>query len=538
MITDFSTLTEEKLEQMDKRAVIAITMSMKGQLTAISNQLNIITEQLALMNQRSFGRKTEKADQMDNQLSLFEIYDVFNEPEILSDGSPEPEIEEVAISGYTRKAKTKREDKLEGLPARIFEHKLSEDELSKFFPDGYKELPVETYKRLSVIPRTFMVDEHHVHVYASKTNDGRIIRAERPADLFRNSLATPSILSMVTVSKFANHMPTERQSREMAQSGVNLGTNTLSNWLIKGSDMYLSLIYDELHKKLFDSHIVHADETPFEVVHDGRGAGSNSYMWVYRNGKCDNGHPIILYDYQPTRRTDHPEEFLKDYNGILVTDGYQVYHSLEKKREGLLVAGCWVHAKRKFAELIKSLDPNNSDGIIAAEATKRISKIFHLDNKLDDLSKEERLKQRQLIIKPRVDKFFAWAKDAISKVPAEGSTAKGLQYCINQEEFLRVFLDNPDVPMDNNLAEQAIRPFTLGRKNWVTIASTEGAGASAVIYSLIETAKANNLRLFEYFEYLYTELAIHADDKNRDFIQDLLPWSDVVQEKFRIPQKS
>ena len=182
--------------------------------------------------------------------------------------------------------------------------------------------------------------------------------------------------------------------------------------------------------------------------------------------------------------------------------------------------------------------PNNSDGIIAAEATKRISKIFHLDNKLDDLSKEERLKQRQLIIKPRVDKFFAWAKDAISKVPAEGSTAKGLQYCINQEEFLRVFLDNPDVPMDNNLAEQAIRPFTLGRKNWVTISSTEGAGASAVIYSLIETAKANNLRLFEYFEYLYTELAKHADDKNRDFIQDLLPWSDVVQEKFRIPQKS
>lgn len=538
MLTDYSTLTEEKLEKMDKRAVIAIAMSMKGQLTTISNQLNIITEQLALMNQRSFGRKTERADQIDNQMSLFELYDIFNEPEILSDDSPEPEIEKVIISGYTRKAKTKREDKLEGLPARIFEHKLSEDELSELFPDGYKELPPEVYKRLSVIPRTFIVDEHHVHLYASKNNDGRIVRAERPADIFRTSPATSSLMSMITVSKYANHMPLERQSKEMAQEGVKLETNTLANWMINGAQTYLSILYEELHKWIYKSLVIHADETNFEIILDGRPAGSKSWMWVYRNGKCDADHPIILYDYQPTRRTDHPDEFLKDYNGILVTDGYQVYHSLEKKREGLMVAGCWVHAKRKFAEFVKALGANGLEGTIAAEASKRISKITHLDNKLDDLSKEERDKQRQLIIKPRVDKFFAWAKEAIKQLPEGSDTANGLQYCINQEEYLRVFLSDGNVPMDNNLAEQAIRPFTIGRKNWVTMTSTDGAGASAIIYSLVETAKANNLRLFDYFEYLYSELAAHANDTKRDFIQDLLPWSDIVQEKFSIPSKS
>lgn len=539
MASDFSNLTPEQLDKMDKRALIAIISSLQGQLNAVSNQLNFLTEQIVLMNQRSFGRKTEKIDQMSHQMSLFEMYDIFNEAEAASDDSKEPDIKEVVISGHTRKVKTKREDKLEGLPSRIFEYKLNEEVLSDLFPGGYKELPPETYKRLSVIPQQFMVDEYHIHVYASKNNDGTIIKAERPADLFRNSLATPSLLSLIINNKFANHLPVERQVKEMKYCGVNLGTNTVSNWMIKASEYYLSHIYDELHSQLLKgSDVIHADETPFEVIQDGRSAGSKSYMWVYRNGACDSKKPIILFDYQPTRRLDHPEEFLANYNGVVVTDGYQVYHSLEKKREGLMVAGCWVHAKRKFAELVKSIGPDKADGVIAAEATKKISSIFHEDNKLDGLSKSERKKQRQRTIKPLVDEFFAWAKEAVLKVPDESATGRGLQYCINQEQFLRVFLKNGDVPMDNNLAEQAIRPFTLGRKNWVCIATPKGAKASAILYSLVETAKANNLRLLDYFEYLLSEMAKHSKDKDLSYIQDLLPWSKKIQKEFRIGSKT
>ena len=534
---DFSQLTPEQLNGMDKRALIGIITSLQGQLATISTQLNFLTEQIAIMNQRSFGRKTEKLDQMDDmhQMSLF---DVFNEPEVFQDNSEEPEISEITVSSHTRKKKTKREDSLEGLPARIFEHRIGDDKLAELFPNGYKELPEEVYKRLSIIPQTLLVDEHHVHVYASKNNDGTIIKAERPADLFRNSIATAPLVATLITGKYANHLPLERQSKAFKDNGVKLETNTIANWMIKASDLYLSILYDELHKHLFKSHVVHADETPFEVIKDGRKAGSNSYMWVYRNGECDSKHPVVIYDYQPTRRLDHPDDFLKDYTGVLVTDGYQVYHSLEKKRKTLKVAGCWVHAKRKFAELVKAIDTGPSDEIIAAEAVKRISELFHIDNLFSNLSIEERLKQRQTIIKPKVDDFFVWARTCMLKLPAGGTTYKGLQYCINQEQFLRVFLEDGDVPMHNNPAEQAIRPFTLGRKNWMNVYSINGAQASAVIYSIVETAKANNLRIYDYLEFLLSELSQHSGDTSLDFLKDLLPWNQAVQEKFHSLKKS
>ena len=534
---DFSQLTPEQLNGMDKRALIGIITSLQGQLATISTQLNFLTEQIALMNQRSFGRKTEKLDQMDDmhQMSLF---DVFNEPEVFQDNSEEPEISEITVSSHTRKKKTKREDSLEGLPARIFEHRIGDDKLAELFPNGYKELPEEVYKRLSIIPQTLLVDEHHVHVYASKNNDGTIIKAERPADLFRNSIATAPLVATLITGKYANHLPLERQSKAFKDNGVKLETNTIANWMIKASDLYLSILYDELHKHLFKSHVVHADETPFEVIKDGRKAGSNSYMWVYRNGECDSKHPVVIYDYQPTRRLDHPDDFLKDYTGVLVTDGYQVYHSLEKKRKALKVAGCWVHAKRKFAELVKAIDTGPSDEIIAAEAVKRISELFHIDNLFSNLSSEERLKQRQTIIKPKVDDFFVWARTCMLKLPAGGTTYKGLQYCINQEQSLRVFLEDGDVPMHNNPAEQAIRPFTLGRKNWMNVYSINGAQASAVIYSIVETAKANNLRIYDYLEFLLSELSQHSGDTSLDFLKDLLPWNQAVQEKFHSLKKS
>ena len=338
-MTDFSKLSKEELNKMDKHVLITIIGVLQSQLNAISSQLNFLTEQIALMNQRSFGRKTEQLDQM-HQMTLFEV---FNEPEVFSDDSPDPDITEVTISSYTRKKKSTREQNLEGLPARVFEHTLDKEELNRLFPNGYKELPVETYKRLSIIPQTFLVDEHHVHVYASKNNDGTIIKAKRPADVFRNSIATPSLVAAIITGKYANHLPLERQSRCYQDNGVKLEPNTLANWMMRASELHLSILYDELHKYLYDSQVVHADETPFEVIQDGRKAGAKSYMWVYRTGQFnEKHHPVIIYDFQSTRKTDHPQHFLKDYSGVLLTDGYQVYHSLEKKRDDLTVAGCWI----------------------------------------------------------------------------------------------------------------------------------------------------------------------------------------------------
>ena len=469
-----------------------------------------------------------------HQLSFF---DVFNETEFFSDSSKEPEITEIIVAPHTRKKKTTREQKLDGLPIRIFEHTLSKEELSKQFPNGYKELPPLVYKRLSIIPQTFLVDEHHVHQYASKENDGTIVKADRTPDLFRNCIATPSLVAANINGKYNNHLPLERQSRCYRDSGADLAVNTMANWMMRASTVYFLILYEKLHEELQKADITHADETPCEVIRDGRKAGVKSYMWVYRTSENED-HPVVLYDYQKTRKTDHPMEFLKDFSGIVMTDGYQVYHSMEKKRSGLKIAGCWVHAKRKYAELVKAAGIKELDASTAAQGAKKISEIFHLDGKYSEAPDKTRKAYRQRVVKPKVDAYFKWVKTGIVKLPAESNTYKTMQYSLNQEEYLRVFLDHENVPMDNNAAERAIRPFTLGRKNWVNIDTIRGAEASAVIYSLVETAKANHLRVYDYFEYILTELTSHQDDTSREFLADLMPWSEKAQEKCGHPKKS
>lgn len=232
-------------------------------------------------------------------------------------------------------------------------------------------LRAEIYKRLHIIPKTFIVDEHHVHVYASKKNDGTIIKAERPVDLFRNSIATASLVASMINGKYANALPLERQSKAYKCNGINLSTNTMANWVIKSCDYYLSLVYDRLHEMIYDSNVIHADETPVKTMRiDNKKIknGKKTYMWVYRNRTTHSLPPIVLYDWQSSRRSDHPRDFLKDFSGTVVTDGYQVYHKIARERQDLKVAGCWIHARRPFADFIKSIKDSGTKGTIAHEA--------------------------------------------------------------------------------------------------------------------------------------------------------------------------
>ena len=538
-------LTDEQLNNLDKEALVIIASSLQSQLGFMQEQLNtaneqladtnrqieLLTEQIRIMNQRQFGKKSEASSEIEGQLSLF---DCFNEVEATADSSaPEPEITEVVISSYKRsKSKGKREADLDGLPARIIEHKLSDEELAEMFPNGYKELPEEVYKRLHIIPETFIVDEHHVHVYASKDNDGTIVRAPRSVDLFRNSIVTPSLLASIINGKYVNALPVERQSRTFKTNGIKLEPNTMSNWIINGAERYLSLVYNRMHELIYDSKVIHADETPVKVMQIDKTKiknGKKTYMWVYRNNPHCSAHPIVLYDWQPSRRADHPREFLKDFSGTVVTDGYQVYHKLGKERHDLQISGCWIHARRPFAEFIKSIGTEAAKGSIAAEAYSMITEIMHIDNSFDDLTNRDRKKQRQLVLQEKVDAYFAWAKLKYGQVTHNSTIGKALAYSINQEEYLRLFLTDGKIPMDNNYAEQAIRPFTIARKNFVLIDSSKGANASAMIFSLAETAKANGLNTYQYFELLLTEIPKHMEDNNLNFLNDLLPWSKKVQ---------
>lgn len=300
-----------------------------------------------------------------------------------------------------------------------------------------------------------------------------------------------------------------------------------------------------MRQELLKLSVTQADETPTQVINDGRHPGSKSYMWVHRSGEFCKDRPIVIYEYQKGRDHELPLAFYRDYKGVLVTDGLQQYHLVEKKLEGLTNASCWAHARRDYADAIKAADKSDPDAArrsAAYQALSRISQIYKLEGALRNLPPQERLKERQGSIKPLVEEYFAWVKKQLEDgtVPPKSKTADGLRYSVNQEKYLRVFLTDGNVPIDNSASERAIRTFCIGKKNWMFHDSVKGARASAVIYSLSETAKLNNLRPYYYFRHLLTELPNHCDEKGNiepAKLDDLLPWSESLPDECRKPRR-
>jgi len=534
--------SEKDLTEYNKASLIALLLSqqqvntlLEKQLQDLNQKMDLMIEQISIGKQQRFGRSTEKID-LEEQLGM-----CFNEAEVTIANKilVEPAIEEI-ISKPSKKKKKKggREEDLKGIPVQVINHTLSDEVLRHTFGDKWRQLPDEVYKRLTFIPAKFEVEEHHVAVYCG-TDNQTIIKADRPIDLLRNSVATPSLTAAIMNFKYINAMPLYRLEQEFARNDVKLGRQTMSSWVIKSAERYFSLLYDRMHQELFESSVIQADETPVEVSKDGRSAGSKSYMWVYRTGKMYEEAPIVLYEYQRTRNATHPEKFLKGYKGTLVTDGYQVYHKLANENPDIEVAGCWSHARRRFANVVKSLGKENAKGTLANDALKQIALIYKIDNELLalELTPEERVRRRQLLVKPQVEAFFTWVNNHRHEVATQSETGKGFTYCVNQESYLRVFLGNGNVPLDNNATESTIRGFCIGKKNWRLIDTVDGAKASAIIYSIAETSKANNLKPYEYFKYLLEEIPKHMDDKELSFLDNLLPWSKELPDKCKKNKK-
>ncbi len=372
---------------------------------------------------------------------------------------------------------------------------------------------------------------------ACKEDETIFLRDKCKPALIKGSYVSSGLAVHVMYYKYFMACPLYRQEQDFLHLGAKISRATMSNWVIQCADRYLAVFYDYLHEHLYDYHVIQANETPCLVNKDGRDAGSKSYMWVYRTGKMYKYKPIVIYDYQRTRKSDHTREFLKDFKGICVTDGYQVYHSIEKERDDLTIAGCWAHARHRLDEALKATPRHKQRSCTANKTLKMIQAIYREEKKLSNLSQAERYEHRQLTVKPLVEAYFAWVHKVEPNVLANSKTHKGLQYSINQEQYLKVFLEDGEVPMDNNTAEQLIRGFCIGKKNWVMIDAISGTKASAIAYSIAETAKANNLKPYEYFKYLLTVIPEHLDDIDRSFMDKLLPWSDELPSECRKPVK-
>ena len=530
--------TEEELNSLDKEMLIRLFLLQQKELENIDRTLQLVLEQVADLKRHRFGRSSE-AHEPDEQISFMETDGkivFFNESEAVA-AEDAGEYKESVPCRKPKKKPGKREEDLEGLPVVVVEHSMTREELEELFgAEGWKQLPDEVYHRYGFTPAKVEVEEHHVKVYAGKKTD-EIVRAPHPEVLLRGSLVSPSLEAAIMNAKYVNGVPLYRQEQEFERCGLHISRQNMANWTIQCADRYLAVLYDYLHEKMYGFHVLQADETPVLVNKDGRPAGSKSYMWVYRTGQMYTDRRIVLYEYQRTRNASHPREFLKDFSGICVTDGYQVYHTIENEREGLKIAGCWSHARRRFDEAVKALPKARQKESRAYLALTMIQAVYREEKQLKELSAQERQNRRRLSVRPLVEAYFTWVRENLLKVPQKSKTWEGFNYSLNQEKYLKVFLDDGEVPMDNNAAEQSIRGFCIGKKNWVMIDTIAGAESSAVIYSIAETAKANQLKPYNYFEHLLTEIPKHLDDTDRTFLEDLLPWSPNLPANCRKPGK-
>lgn len=517
--------TREKLMQMSHEELVTAYID-----SLETNQRQ--QEQINWLKAAIFSSKSEKkkAEEVDGQISM-----VFNEAEVSA--SNDDIEEQITIKEHTRSVKRpgKKEADLSKLPKEIVTHSIPEEKLKEIFPGGWKQLPDEIYTNVEYIPAKYIAREHHIEVYCAK-NEDRIIRADRPKELLDGSIVTPSLLAGIMDGKYVNALPLYRMEQDFERNRIPISRQNMAGWIIKTTERYLSLLYDRMKVELLDHSVVHADETPLFVSKDGRPSGSKSYMWVYRSNVLDD-KPVVVYEYQKTRKADHPKEFLKGFEGTLVTDGYEVYHKLARERsDEIRVAGCWVHLKRKYTDAIKAMGKTGSStpaGTLSGQAIEKIQEIFHKDNELNKLDSKTRLKRRKEEIEPLVDEFFAWVNEHRSDVTRKSACGRAFTYTVEQERYLRTFLDDGDVPMDNNAAERAIRPFCIGKKNWVMSDTIHGAESSAIVYSITETAKANDLKPYEYLKHLLTRIPQHMDDTDLGFLDSMLPWSEDLPEECR-----
>ena len=535
--------TEEQLNSIDKSILVQLFLSLQEEsekqtrrLNEMDEKLQRIMEQLVLSKQERFGRSSEKMKDY-AQIYFMEVDGTiayFNEAEAVCDLDTSDE-EESALR--KKKAVGKKELDMSGLPVNRIDHYLSEKALiAEFGEKGWKQLPDEISKRYRFVPARVEVEEHHVGVYASKT-DEHMVRAPHPKALLHGSPVSPTLAAAIINSKYVNAVPLYRTEKEFERYGISVNRKNMAHWMIRLAEEYLGVLYDFLHQKLYSCHVIQADETPCLVNKDGRPAGSKSYMWVYRSGHLYQKEQIVLYEFQKTRNASHPREFLKNYSGICVTDGYQVYHTLEKEKEDLTIAGCWVHGRRRFDEALKVIPKEARSRSTAYLVMKQIQAIYREEGKLQELCSEERLQQRQLVVKPLVDALFVYLKNTSRDVAFKNKLGEAYRYMLNQEKYLRVFLTDGDVPIDNNASERAIKGFCIGKKNWQVIDTISGARSSAIIYSIAETAKANGLKPYEYFEYLLSVIPEHMDDTDTRFLEALLPWSEELPQNIRKPKQ-
>lgn len=481
------------------------------------HETKILKEQIKYLQDKLFGRKSEKTPKNDGQMSLFDIPG----PEITI--PEEPEEEKIHVPGYTRK-KSGRKPLPENLPRVEVIHELNEED--RLCGCGHPKTVIgqEVSEQLDYIPAKVQVIRHIRYKYACKNCEGTadegptVSIARMPEQIIPKSIATPGLLAHILTAKFADALPFYRQEKQFARIGIELGRSTMCNWGMKVADA-CDILLKMMTKDVLSGPLIGVDETTLQVIKTSR--KSKSYMWIFKGGPP--GKPIILFKYHPSRSGDLAASFLKNYKGIVQTDGYVGYDFLDCQ-EDITHVGCWSHSRRKFKDVTKALGNTAVPSGSAVTALKFISRLYRIEREAleKELSAEQLYEERQARAVPVLEEFKKWLDSRVEKVPPKSLLGKAINYTLGQWGRLQNYTKSGFVRIDNNLVENAIRPFVVGRKNWLFSYTPEGADASAAIYSLIETVKANGLEPFHYLKYLFERL---PEAMSEDDFKALLPYN-------------
>ena len=505
--------------------------TLQEKVNLLEHNVEILTQAVLHAAKLRFGASSEKTPQIDGQCFIF--------GELIDGILDEIENKVITIKEHKRPVRTKgdRENLIKALPHEVIECVLNAEDAMCEICNSELEIigKKKVRSEMEFVPAKLIVKDFFQYVYKcvdcgkNDTNPyDSIICAPVPAPVLTHSFASPSCVAWVMYQKYMMSVPLYRQQKDFKRMGAELKRDMMANWVIRSSEYWLKPLHDKMHEQLLKCSVIMSDETTWQVNHeDGKKASSKSYIWIHRSGNCE-GPPIILYEYTSSRSGDHAKKFLEGFHGFHVSDAYAGY----EKVEGITRCLCFSHLRRYYLDAIP-LDSGKKEipGSGGAIGRAYCDKLFRLERKWKELSPEERKKNRLIYSVPVLDAFFAWAENTFTN---QDYLKKALGYTLNHKRYFTNFLLDGKIPLSNNLSEIAVKPVAITRKNSLFSDSPAGAEASAIVFSIINTATANNLDAYKYLEYLFRRLPNSNFASNPSEIDEYLPWADNVQLECRI----
>lgn len=505
---------EEKIRQLE-----AELKAKNNVIESLKQELNYIHEQLVLYRKMLYGSRTEKTE-IPDQLTL----DLFNEAETEAAAVKEEAKLQVKVTSHLRKKSKKRN--IDDLPETVVEHDL-EDKTDPQTGKPLRLIGTNERKELVHHKEYYEVIRHIQYVYSADYDEEiettPMYKGEMPAAVIPKSFATPSLLASILDKKFNLSLPLYRQEKALERIGITLSRQTMSNWIIKLYDLYFQRFTEHMHRELLKCSYINADETSLEVLELKKSEGRKiSYVWVYKSGRSEE-KKMVLYQFENDRKHERAENYLKGYHGIIQSDGYKAYANIKEVKN----MGCFAHLRRKLVEVID--DASKGTEIKETETYKMyrmLNRLFHLEKVYDKKYKKDYnriTRERKKNSLPILNEFHKKVKEVYPHTVEKTHLHTALSYAINNEKYLRYYIEDGRVEISNNSAERCCKAFVIGRKNFLFSNSVNGAKASGAAYSIIESAKMNGLKPYDYIEYVLTKMAGKKITEN--LLEEIMPWS-------------